>query len=191
MAEMETLIKLTTEAIAQHAGSAIKIQALTESVAELKTQTAGAMQGFNATQNNIVLALERLNVNIEDHKILHARINDLKQADERLKEAQEAYEDAQQKRMDAVEHSCSKDIHDQTVIQVKNIERIMLAHGIWEIRDGDKAHHEVLAQHERFIRVLRGRIGQTLLVMIILGTCADFVFHRDFIESITNFVKGG
>jgi len=179
MAELETLIKLTTEAITQHASSAAKLEALHEAVGELKKQTAVAMTGINDTQSKIVLALERLNVNIEDHKVLHHRIDDLEEAGKE-----------QRARMDGLEHTCSKEVSEETAAKVENIERLMIAHGIWDIRDGEKGHAEMIGKHERFVRLLSGKIGWTLLAMIIIGTVADFVFHYDFIKRITGIFTG-
>ena len=173
MPELETLIKLTTEAIKQHAGSVAKLEALHEAVGELKKQTAVAMTGINDTQSKIVLALERLNVNIEDHKVLHHRIDELEEAKEQ-----------QRARMDGLEHSCNKESHEETAAKGEGIERLLLAHGIREIREGDKGHGEMLLSHDRFIRIAKGKTGTTLVALVAIGALLDFLCHYEMMKKI-------
>jgi hypothetical protein len=171
--ELETLIKLTNDAIALHAGSAARINALHDAVIELKAQQTKALDGIGETQKNMVLALEKLNANMLDHKVMHNRIDLI----------EEKYE-KQHERVDEIEHSCSREAHEETLLIVKEMQRLLIAHGIREIREGDKGHGEMIASHGRFIRILKGNTGKALLSAIVLGTLLDFLCHYDQMKKI-------
>lgn len=177
--ELNTLIQLTNKAIVEYAGAAARIASLQESVGDLKRQMTQALDGIGETQKNMVLALEKLNANIEEHKILHRRIDDL-----------ERTADEHHDRLDGIEHSCTKDVHDEVLEHVENIKHILGQHGIKEVPDGEQGLSDALARHDRFVSLLEGKIGWILLAAIVLGTLTDFACHYDFIKRIFSVFTG-
>jgi hypothetical protein len=179
MPDFDTLTRLVNKAITDHAASSAKVEALHEAMGEIKGKIQVALDGIGGTQKDIVLALERLNTNLEDHKVIHQRITDLKSAHEEQRE-----------RIDSVEHSCSKEKSEETAAKVVHIEKIMQVHGIYQLRDGEQGHGVLIASHARFIAVFTGKVGAALLAMIILGTILDFTCHYDTLKRITTIFTG-
>lgn len=177
--ELNTLIQLTNKAIVEYAGAAARITSLQESVSDLKRQMAQALDGIGETQKNMVLALEKLNANIEEHKILHRRIDEM-----------ERITDEHHSRLDCIEHSCAKETHEEVLGHVESIKRILIQHGLKEVPEGEQGFSDILARHNRFVSLLEGKIGWILLSAIVLGVLTDFACHYDFIKRIFSVFTG-
>lgn len=158
--ELNTLIQLTNKAIAQYAGAEARIESLQELVGDLKRQMTQALVGIGETQKNMVLALEKLNTNIEDHKVIHSRIDDGKEA------------------------------HEEVLAHIENIHKVLAQNGIWAVREGSLGLGDLISRHERFVNRLEGKVGMALLAAVLLGTFTDFACHYDFVKRFFSLFTG-
>lgn len=175
----QNIVEMITAITTSQATTDAKMEALHETVREVKAQMKAVVDGISETQKDIVVALERLNTNLEDHKIIHQRITDMKESQEDLRGE-----------LENVKHTCAKETSEETAEEVKQIQKVLQLHGITDLRDGQKGHGDLIASHERMSSFLSGKYGRIILAAVVVGSIIDYIYHREAIKNITSIFPG-